>query len=241
LRIFFYNYSSLILGWIDRMMMERKTLSTLAMLVSLASMLMCSCISPQVGAASPQGYAPASVEAVATHAINITGEVVDVDGFLIVSEFIAVAENSGNGKRVISEAFYEGRFQLTLYVPGFADDNQTIDIQVLSPDQQTVYGNKSLLLANLNETYGYPIVIKVANPPPNYSWLILIICVVIFSLILAGYILFTKWLVGQAVLRRADEIMIKRRMGEENFDENSVDEADDEEDSEGEKDEESGE
>ena len=208
-------------------MMEMKQLSILAMLIGLVSLLMCSCIPQPIWATAPQGFEPASAEAVASHIVNVTGIVMDAEGYRILSDFIAVAVNNATGKRVLSDPFNNGNFLITLYVPGFADDNQTIDIQAMSLDQKTVYGSTLLVLADLNNTSSYSLVVTVSNPPPNYNWPILIVAFLIFSMILAGYILFTKWLVGQAVLMRANEIMIKNRVGEENFDENSTDEQDD--------------
>ena len=208
-------------------MMEMKKLSILAMLIGLASLLMCSCIPQPIGATTSQGSEPASADAVTSHTVNVTGLVVDAEGYRILSDFIAVAVNNATGKRVLSDPFNNGNFLITLYVPGFADDNQTIFIQIMSVDQKTVYGSALLFLADLNSTSSYSLVVAVANPPPNYNWLILIAAVLIFSMIIAGYILFTKWLIGQAVLRRTDEILIKNRMGEENLDENATDEADD--------------
>ena len=208
-------------------MMEMKQLSILAMLIGLVSLLMCSCIPQPIWATAPQGFEPASAEAVTSHIVNVTGIVMDAEGYRILSDFIAVAVNNATGKRVLSDPFNNGNFLITLYVPGFADDNQTIDIQAMSLDQKTVYGSTLLVLADLNNTSSYSLVVTVSNPPPNYNWPILIVAFLIFSMILAGYILFTKWLVGQAVLMRANEIMIKNRVGEENFDENSTDEQDD--------------
>jgi len=219
-------------------MMEMKKLSILAMLVGLASLLMCSCIPQPIIGTTSQGFEPASAEAVTSHTVNVTGVVVDAEGYRILSDFIAVAVNNATGKRVLSDPFNNGNFLMTLYVPGFADDNQTIFIQVMSIDQKTMYGSALLVLADLNSTSSYSLVVEVATPPPNYNWLILIIAVLIFSMILAGYIIFTKWLVGQAVLMRVNEVMIKNRTGEENFDENATDEADDaDEDDKGEEDE----
>jgi len=173
------------------------------MIVIMLAMLACSCMPSQLPS-------PASAEAVTAHTVKINGEVVSTDNYLIVSDFVAVAENKANGMKALSAPFNEGKFSIDIVVPEFADDNQTIYIQVLSLDQKTVYGNKSLVLADLNETSVYAVSITVASPPPNYSALFLIVGILVFAIILASYILFTKWLIAQAVLRRANEIMLRR-------------------------------
>lgn len=201
-------------------MLMAKNVKTAAALISAASLLVLSifsCIAPDAGAAVPDPLAPASAEAT-SHSITISGEVKDSDGFFIVSDFVAAAVNNATGLRILSDPFSDGRFTIRFSVPGFAQDNQTIDVQVLSPDGSTLYGITSVLLSNTNHTSIFPVVVSVANPPPNYNWLIVIVLLMIFSLIWAGYILFTKWLVGQAVLRRASDIMIQRTQGAEQVD-----------------------
>jgi len=204
--------------------MAKNTPKILAVFVC-ASFMMCGCLFVQMCGWEPT--APASIEA-AGHDINITGEVLGTDGYLIVSDFVAAAVNSTGG-RTLSNQFSAGQFTIELNVPGFAKDNQTIDIQVLSPDGKTLYGNTSLKLANSNNTPVYAVEIMVANPPPNYNGLMLLIMLLVFSLILAGYILFTKWLVGQAVISRADEILLKRGMGQGETGETADDEKAEEE------------
>lgn len=168
-------------------------------------------------------YAPALAEAIDSHTINITGEVIDTEGYLIVSDFVAAAVNNATGKHVLSNTFNSGQFVMQLNVPDFAEDNQTIDIQVLSLDGSVVYGNASLRLVNLNHTSAYPVTVSVANPPPNYNWLLIILLILGFSLVLSGYILFTKWLIRQTVLKRANEIMIQRNLGEAKTDDTPSD------------------
>jgi hypothetical protein len=223
--------------------MAKNTLRVIAVFVCATSFLMCSCPAIQIGGLAPA--APALIEA-AGHDINITGEAVGTDGYLILSDFVAAAVNS-TGKRTLSDQFGAGQFTIQLNVPGFAQDNETITIQVLSPDGNTLYGNTSLKLVNSNHTSVYAVEILVANPPPNYNGLLLVIFLVVFSLILAGYILFTKWLIGQAVLKRADEIMLRRGVDqggtddaaeeeeaeEETVDEITVDETDQSEEEKG--------
>jgi hypothetical protein len=203
------------------MSIKMKFLHILALYVGVVSLLICSGLPSQSISSTDQS--PALIESVYSHSVNVTGQVIDSEGYRILSDFVAVAVNNATGDRVLSNAFNTGEFRVTIYVPGFADDNQTIYVQVMSKDQKTIYGGRALVLSDLNHTSAYALTVTVPNPPPNYNALILIFLFLLFALILAGYILFTKWLVRRAVLMRADDIMIKRSGGIENQDPMDVD------------------
>jgi len=63
-------------------------------------------------------------------------------------------------------------------------------------------------LMNVNSTAVYEIEIFIANPPPDYSWLWIVVFIVIFGGILAGYAMFTRWMITKMVVRRANEIRL---------------------------------
>jgi len=152
----------------------------------------------------------ATAESVANRTVNITGQVFGTDNYYVVADFVAVAVNNATGVKVQSNPFSNGQFVISFKTPAFATDNQTLWIQVLSIDKNTNYGNESLKLNNLNHTSSYSVLITVFNPPPNYNFLLVIVLMFLFALILASYILFTKYLVAKAIMKRAEEIMIKR-------------------------------
>jgi hypothetical protein len=183
-------------------------------IVVLCSLLMASILVPTIHnltcEANPLLSERASVESAANRTVNITGQVFGTDKYYVIADFIAVAVNNATGVRVQSNPFNNGQFVISFKTPGFATENQTLWVQVLSIDEKTNYGNASLKLNDLSHTSSYSVLITIFNPPPNYNLLLLIILVFLFSLILASYILFTKYLVARAVMKRTREIMIER-------------------------------
>ena len=210
-------------------------MSTVLLALLIAAALSLTLAVPAVACiGSHSSLQPSSTSAVANRTIQITGTIVNSGGWRVVSEFVIIAINEETNERTEKEHAEMGTFTITIQVPAFAGDNDSIEIRVLSPDEATIYGNTTLKLSDLNHTVSYSTVVTLETTPPNYNWLVLILMFVIFVCILAGYILFTKWLVIQAVLRRSNEIMIERSGGDVARDtaQGSDDEEDDEEDDE---------
>ena len=205
-----------------------KTLGAITAALLISTVLALTPLATEIEAADGRcASLPSSVSASTNRTVNITGEVIGTDGWRIVNEFLAVAINNETGEESPPEYVVMGLFTIAIQVPTFAIDNATIDIRILSPDLATLYANATLKLNNTNHTSSYFLKLTVANPPPNYNGLLLIVLVLVFALILAGYILFTKWLVAQAVLRRANEIMIEKERLQYG---NAIEEGDDDED-----------
>lgn len=180
-----------------------------AFLISTALALTAVC--PAGSADNDQLASHLSISSATTNrTINISGEIVDTEGWRIVDDFIVIAVNNVTSEKTTPKYSDRGAFTIQIQVPAFAEDNQSVEIRILSTDQLTLYANTTLRLNNTNHTSSFYVKMIVANPPPNYNWLIIVLLLIVFSCILASYILFTKWLVAQAVLRRANEIMIKR-------------------------------
>ena len=147
--------------------------------------------------------------------VNISGEVVDRRDYLVVAPFRANIANPANDQ-YLNAKFSEGRFNISIQIPTFAQENQTLIINITSEDGAIEYGSSQLVLTNVNSTSTYEIEILIANPPPNYSWIWIIIFVFTFGLILAGYAVFTRWMIGRMVLKKADRIQLdewKRKGG----------------------------
>lgn len=139
----------------------------------------------------------------------ISGIVINSKGYLVISPFRVIIKNLNMDKFKDGGTFEEGRFNVSFDVQFFATENDTLRIEITSTDGKIQYGNTTLLLANLNSTTTYEVEVLIVNPPPSYSWVWVVIFVLAFGLILAGYAIFTRWLIGKIILRRADQIRLE--------------------------------
>lgn len=172
----------------------------------VAIIISASSINPAAQPVAGSGVSPAHASA-SVPAINISGQCVDSEGFLVVAEFVALAVNVTNHLN-LSQHFGGGAF--LIQIPrDVAQDNETIAIRVLSTDLKTLYGNATLKLNNLSNTSEYFVSVVILNPPPNYSALWVLAFMLMFAGIFAGYIFFMRWFIGRMVLKRAGEIMLR--------------------------------
>jgi hypothetical protein len=148
-----------------------------------------------------------------TYTVNISGDVIGTDYYLITADFKAEVINNRTDLHLYSEPFGHGRFTVSIVIPRDAVDNDTFNVRVLSVDGTTVYGETNVTLNDTAHNRDFPVEILVLNPPPNYNGILIIALLLIFALILAGYIFFVRWLIGRMVLKRAGEIMIERQTG----------------------------
>lgn len=139
----------------------------------------------------------------------ISGIVIDSRGYLVIAPFRVILRNLDMDKFKDGGTFQEGRFNVSFDIPSFATENDTLRIEITSTDGKIKYGNTTLLLTYLNSTTTYEVEVLIVNPPPSYSWVWVIIFVLAFGLILAGYAIFTRWLIGKIILRRADQIRLE--------------------------------
>ena len=177
---------------------------------TLLTSIFCNC--PFISSANPSAVLPTSMAASSSnYTVNISGEVIGTDFYLITADFKAELVNNRTGLHLLSEPFGHGRFTVPVLIPRDAWNNDTFRIRVLSLDGSTVYGETNV---TLNDTArNFPVEILVLNPPPNYNGIIIIVLLVVFALILAMYIFFVRWLIGRMILKRAGEIMIDRQTG----------------------------
>lgn len=148
-----------------------------------------------------------------TYTVNISGDVIGTDYYLITADFKAEIINNRTSLHLFSEPFGHGHFTIPVQIPRDADENDTFNVRVLSLDGTTVYGETNVTLNNTAPGKNYPVEILVVNPPPNYNGILILVLLVAFALIIAMYIIFVRWLIGRMVIKRASEIMIDRQMG----------------------------
>jgi hypothetical protein len=190
-------------------------------LVVTAAMLLTSafCNCPFIYSANPSATPPISTAASSSnYAVNISGEVIGTDYYLITADFRAELVNNRTSLLLLSEPFGHGRFTVPILIPRDAVENDTFHIRILSLDGLTVYGETNVTLNNTSPDKNFPVEILVLNPPPNYNGIYLIVLLVVFALILATYIFFVRWLVGRMIIKRAGEIMIERQTGKKGGD-----------------------
>jgi hypothetical protein len=195
----------------DKMVQRSKMF--IILVVTAATLLtsaFCNC--PFISSANPSAALPISMAASSSnYTVNISGEVIGTDFYLITAEFKAELVNNRTGLHLLSEPFGHGRFTVPVLIPRDARDNDTFRVRVLGLDGLTVYGETNV---TLNDTaLNFPVEILVLNPPPNYSGILIIVLLIVFALILAMYIFFVRWLIGRMILKRAGEIMIDRQTG----------------------------
>ncbi len=192
-------------------MSERKKLLTLTVVLMMIAISSLFCGSSSVSIIERPQHLPALAEASGTnYTVNITGEVIGTDFFLVTADFIANVTNNRTGHTFQSDQFGHGRFTVTLRIPLDAVDNDSLTVTVLSPDEKTVYGTSYLKLNDTSPGKEYPVSVLVVSPPPNYSGILLVVLVIIFALILAAYIFFVRWYISRIIMRRAAEIMIEK-------------------------------
>jgi hypothetical protein len=212
---FFYNYSNLtfqlrecVVKMIPR---SRVFVVLLAVTAAVATALSCNCT--LLTLAGPLSSSPIQIEAGGSnYTVNVTGEVIDTDGFLVIADFSVELINNRTDLRLQSEPFGYGVFRVPVVIPLDALENDTLTVRVLSLDGQTVYGTSYLKLNDTAPDRAFFVQVLVENPPPNYNGLLIIILVIIFALILAGYIISLKWFIGRTVMKRANETMIDKQM-----------------------------
>jgi len=179
---------------------------------TLLTSAFCNC--PFISPADPSAAPPISTAANgSTYTVNISGEVIGTDFYLITADFKAEIVNNRTDLHLLSEPFGHGRFTVPVVIPRDAVDNDTFHVRVLSLDGSTVYGETNVTLNDTAHNRNFPVEILVVNPPPNYNGILIIVLLVVFALIMAMYIFFVRWLVGRMILKRAGEIMIERQMG----------------------------
>ena len=193
-------------------MIPRSRVFVVLLAVTAAVMTAASCNCTLLPLAGPVSFSPIQIEAAGSnYTVNVTGEVIDTDGFLVIADFSVELINNRTDLRLQSEQFGYGVFRVPVVIPKDALENDTLTVRVLSLDGQTVYGTSYLKLNDTAPDRAFFVQVLVENPPPNYNGLLIVILVIIFALILAGYIIFMKWLIGRMVMKRADEILIKRQ------------------------------
>ncbi|HUW42746.1 MAG TPA: hypothetical protein VMW02_00760 [Thermoplasmata archaeon] len=185
-------------------------------LVVTAAMLLTSafCNCPFTSPADPSAVPPISTAAnVSTYTVNVSGEVIGTDFYLITADFKAELVNNRTSLRLLSEPFGHGRFTVPVLIHRDAEDNDTFRVRVLSLDGSTVYGETNVTLNDTADNRDFLVEILVVNPPPNYNGILIFVLLLVFALILAMYIFFLRWLIGRMILKRAGEIMINRQTG----------------------------
>lgn len=184
---------------------------------TLLTSAFCNC--PSIYSVNPSVASPISTAAIpSTYTINISGEVIGTDYYLITADFRAELVNNRTSLLLLSEPFGHGRFTVPILIPRDAVQNDTFHIRILSLDGLTVYGEANVTLNDTAPDLNFPVEILVLNPPPNYNGIYLIVLLAVFALILATYIFFVRWLVGRMIIKRAGEIMIDRQTGKKGGD-----------------------
>lgn len=184
------------------------SLMIFASIITITAGILCDCPSPSI-AYTNDGLADIASAGGLNKTVYISGIAIDTRGYLVIAPFRVIVRNVATDQFKDGGTFQEGRFNVSIDVPAFAQENQTLRIDITSPDGKIQYGNTTLLLTNLNAISMYEVSVTIASPPPSYSWVWVIIFVIAFGLILAGYAMFTRWLVGKLVLRRADQIRLE--------------------------------
>ena len=184
---------------------------------TLLTSAFCNC--PLISPGNPSVALPISTAADgSTYTVNISGDVIGTDFYLITADFKAELVNNRTGLLLLSEPFGHGVFTVPVLIPRDAVDNDTFHIRVLSLDGLTVYGETNVTLNDTAYNRNFSVEILVLNPPPNYNGILIIVLLVVFALILAMYVFFVRWLVGRMIIKRAGEIMIERQMGKKGGD-----------------------
>jgi len=192
------------------------TVVIFASVMTISAGMFCNCpFASVVGTAGPI----AGIDSVSglNKTVYINGIAIDAKtGYLVIASLRVIVKNDDTDQFKDGGLFDDGHFNVSISIPTFAEENQTLRIEVTSPDGKILYGNTTLLLTNLDSTTVYEATVSIKSPPPNYSWVWVIVFVIAFGLILAGYAIFTRWMIGKLVLRRADQIRLeewKRRGG----------------------------
>lgn len=178
-----------------------------ASVVTMVAGMFCNCpYAPVVGAAGPI----AGIDSASNNTVYINGIAIDAKtGYLVIASFRVIVKNIDTDQFKDGGLFDDGHFNVSISIPAFAEENQTLRVEVTSPDGKIQYGNTTLVLTNVNPTSIYEVTVSINSPPPSYSWVLVIVFVIAFGLILAGYAIFTRWMVGKMVLRRADQIRLE--------------------------------
>jgi len=180
---------------------------------TLLTSAFCNC--PFVSHADSSVYPPISTAAsVSNYTVNISGEVIGADYYLITADFMVEIINNRTNYSLFSEPFGHGRFTVPVVIHRDAEDNDTFHVRVLSLDGLTVYGETNVTLNDTAHNSNFSVEILVVNPPPNYNGILIIVLLLIFALILAMYVFFVRWLIGRMILKRARQIMIDRQVGQ---------------------------
>jgi hypothetical protein len=184
---------------------------------TLLTGMFCNC--PFISSANPSAAQPISTTAIPSpYAVNISGEVIGTDYYLITADLRAEVVNNRTSLLLLSEPFGHGVFTVQVLIPRDAIDNDTFHIRILSLDRLTVYGETNITLNDTAHNRNFPVEILVLNPPPNYNGILMIVLLLVFALILATYVFFVRWLVGRMIIKRAGDIMIERQMGKKGGD-----------------------
>lgn len=192
-------------------MKNRRILSIVifAAVVAILAGAFCNCPYPSVVSIPDQVADTVSSSGVNDSTKYILGITIDTKGYLVIPPFRVIVKNLDTDQFKDGGTFEGGQFNVSITVPTFARENHTLRIEITSTDGKMQYGNTTLLLTNVNATTIYEVEVLIPNPPPSYSWVWVIVFVLAFGLILAGYAIFTRWLVGKMVLRRADQIRLE--------------------------------
>ena len=200
-------------------MIQRSRMFVILVVTAATLLTSAFCNCPFIYSANPSATSPISTAASSSnYTVNISGEVIGTDYYLITADFRAELVNKNTSLLLLSEPFGHGRFTVPISIPRDAVENNTFHIRILNLDGSTVYGETNVTLNNTSPDKNFPIEILVLNPPPNYNGIYLIVLVVVFALILATYIFFVRWLVGRMIIKRAGEIMIERQTGKKGGD-----------------------
>jgi hypothetical protein len=197
----------------DKMVQRSKMFIVLVVTAAtLLTSMFCSC--PSIFPADSSASPPISTAANgSTYTVNISGDVIGTDYYLITADFRAELVNNRTSLLLLSEPFGHGIFTVPILIPRDAVDNDTFHIRILSLDGLTVYGETNVTLNDTAHNRNFPVEILVLNPPPNYNAILLLVLLIAFALIMAMYIFFVRWLVGRMIVKRAGEIMIRRQIG----------------------------
>ncbi len=195
--------------------MVQRRVMFLILFVTAATLLTSACLNcPVASSENPFSEPPISTAATgSTYTVNISGDVIGTDFYLITADFKAELTNNRTGLHLYSEPFGHGLFTIPVTIPRDAVDNDTLNIRVLSLDGLTNYGESNITLNDTAHNRNFTVEILVLNPPPNYNGILIVALLIVFALILATYIFFVRWLIGRMVLKRAGEIMIERQTG----------------------------
>lgn len=184
---------------------------------TLLSTAFCNCsLNPISGSSSAPPISTAADGS--TYTVNISGEVIGTDYYLITADFKAELVNNRTSLHLYSEPFSHGRFTVTVLIPRDAVDNDTFHVRILSLDGLATYGESNVTLNDTAHNRNFLVEVLVESPPPNYNGVLIIALVLIFALIMAVYVFFVRWLVGKMILKRAGEIFIEKHTGKKGGD-----------------------